>query len=208
MIDPSTFLVDGPEAASVTMVLAHGAGAPMDSSFMETIAQGVAERGVRVVRFEFPYMAQRRVDGRKRPPNPVGVLERCWREVVEAVGSPGDLIIGGKSMGGRIASHVADGLGVRALVCLGYPFHPPGKPERLRTEHLASLRTPTLIVQGERDPLGTKAEVATYDLSGQVQVAWLPDGEHSFRPRVRSGHTERENIARAVELLSDFSVNP
>ena len=99
-----------------------------------------------------------------------------------------------------------DEAGVRGLVCLGYPFHPPGRPERLRTAHLAELRTPALIVQGERDPLGTVAEVEGYELAKTVRLAWLPDGEHSFRPRVRSGHTEEENLQRAVELVAEFAV--
>lgn len=206
MIDPSMFLCDGPAANSPTVVLAHGAGAPMDSPFMEVIARGVAERGLSVVRFEFPYMAGRREGGSRRPPDPAGVLEQCWRDVIEAVGPAGDLVIGGKSMGGRIASQVADEMGVRGLVCLGYPFHPPGRPDRLRTAHLEGLRTPALIVQGERDSFGTEAEVAGYGLSSAVRVAWLPDGEHSFRPRVRSGHTESQNLQAAVELVSDFCV--
>ena len=128
-MDLGEFLVDEAEVAgdaAPTLILAHGAGAPMDSPFMQAVAEQLAGRGVRVVRFEFPYMAQRRRDGGKKPPNRTAVLEDCWREVVAAVGPAADsLVIGGKSMGGRIASHVADELGVKGLVCLGYPFHPP-----------------------------------------------------------------------------------
>lgn len=204
MIERASLRFDGAARASRTLVLAHGAGAPMDSPFMQEIATGVAARGLRVVRFEFPYMAQRRLDGSKKPPNTPRVLEQCWREVIETVGSPEQMVIGGKSMGGRIASQVADEAGVLGLVCLGYPFHPPRRPDRLRTAHLADLQTPTLIVQGERDPFGTRDEVGGYELSAAITTAWLADGEHSFRPRVRSGHTVEENLQRAVELVADF----
>jgi predicted alpha/beta-hydrolase family hydrolase len=176
----------------------------MDSPFMEEMARGVAGRGIRVVRFEFPYMAQRRDGGAKKPPNAARVLEQCWREVLEITGARERTVIGGKSMGGRIASQIADEAEVLGLCCLGYPFHPPGRPERLRTEHLRELRTPALFVQGERDPFGTRDEVASYELSAAIEMAWLPDGEHSFRPRVRSGHTAEENMARAVQLVADF----
>ena len=112
-------------------MLAHGAGAPMDSPFLDTIARGLAERGLRVVRFEFPYMRARRTSGARKPPDREPVLRASWREAIEAAGGggPGRLVIGGKSLGGRIASLVADETGVRGLVCLGYPFHPPGRPE-------------------------------------------------------------------------------
>jgi predicted alpha/beta-hydrolase family hydrolase len=112
--------------------------------------------------------------------------------------------IGGKSMGGRMASMVADELQVRALVCLGYPFHPPGRPQQLRTEHLQSLRTPTLILQGTRDQFGTREEIAEYDLSKAIRVEFLPDGDHSFKPRKSSGVTEMSNIEHAVALMEEF----
>jgi hypothetical protein len=113
-------------------------------------------------------------------------------------------VIGGKSMGGRMASLVADETGVRGLVCLGYPFHPPGQPEMTRTAHLAGLRTPTLIVQGTRDSLGSSADVEGYQLSPQIRIVWLPDGDHSFKPRAASGHTERQHLAAAVAAIVEF----
>ncbi len=113
-------------------------------------------------------------------------------------------MIGGKSMGGRIASMMADELGVRGLICLGYPFHAPGKPDRVRADHLAAIKTPTLIVQGERDPFGTREEVAGYTLGRKIKVSYLPDGEHSFKPRKKSCHTEAENLAAAVKLVAAF----
>jgi predicted alpha/beta-hydrolase family hydrolase len=113
-------------------------------------------------------------------------------------------VIGGKSMGGRIASLVADEARVAGLVCLGYPFHPVGKPDRLRVEHLATIRTPTLIVQGQRDPFGDREEVAGYRLSPAVRVAWAEDGDHSFRPRKASGRTEQQNWTAALEEVVNF----
>lgn len=197
------YLTDGPTSASLTLALAHGAGAPMDSDWMTMVAGAVAEKGFRVVRFEFPYMAERRDTGKKRPPNPQRILEETWRTVIDDLGAD-RLVIGGKSMGGRMASLVADDAGVRGLVCLGYPFHPPGRPEKLRTEHLAALKTPTLICQGERDPFGTKDEVPGYTLSDKIELHWAPDGDHGLKPRKKSGHTEEENIAAAVDAIAGF----
>lgn len=197
------FLFDGPARAPRTIVLAHGAGAPMDSPFMALIAEGLASTGLRVARFEFPYMQATRADGKRRPPNGGKTLEAAWRTVIEALGANG-LVIGGKSMGGRIASMVADDAGVAGLVCLGYPFHPPGRPSQTRTAHLAELRTPALIVQGERDAFGSLDDMVGYDLSPAVRVRWLPDGDHSFVPRKRSGRTEAENIDQALAWVSEF----
>jgi predicted alpha/beta-hydrolase family hydrolase len=191
-----------------TVLLAHGAGQGMDSPFMDAIAGGLADVGLRVVRFDFPYMARARQEGRRRPPDRPSVLSDAYRAVIEQLltqGTPRErLVIGGKSMGGRVASLLADEQRVAGLVCLGYPFHPPGKPEKLRTEHLAQLRTPTLICQGERDPFGNRAEVEGYTLSESIRLAWLPDGEHSFKPRKASGRSEADNLAEAVRLLVDF----
>ena len=196
-------LTDGPAGAPLTLVLAHGAGAPMDSPFMDRIAKGVAGAGWRVVRFEFPYMAARRATGAKRPPDRAPVLLDTWRSVIGDLGAD-TLVIGGKSLGGRMASMIADEAEVCGLVCLGYPFHPPGRPDRLRTAHLESLETTALILQGERDPLGRADEVPGYSLSDAISVAWLPDGDHSFKPRKASGHTEDGNLALAVERICGF----
>jgi predicted alpha/beta-hydrolase family hydrolase len=107
-------------------------------------------------------------------------------------------------MGGRIASLVADECGARGLVCLGYPFHPPGEPQKLRTAHLAGLRTPALIVQGTRDPFGTPDDVAGYRLAPGIRIVWLEDGDHSFKPRASSGHTEAEHLRTAVAAVAGF----
>lgn len=202
-------LIDGPTNAPVHIILAHGAGAPMDSPFMDAFAAGLARHGLRCVRFEFPYMAQRRTDGKKRPPNPAPVLLQTWRDVLSDFASL-PLVIGGKSMGGRMASMLAreredSGNPLKGLVCLGYPFHPPGKPEKTRTEHLKDIQTPTLIIQGERDTLGNRDEISRYRLSAAIRFAWMPDGDHGFKPRKASGHSEKENLNAALETLVRFT---
>lgn len=201
---PDNFLIDGPLDAPLTVILAHGAGAPMDSPFMQVIAEGLAASGWRVLRFEFPYMQKRRHDGKRRPPDRAPVLLDHFRSVVAGAGDPARLVIGGKSMGGRMASLIADELGVAGLICLGYPFHPPGKPEKLRTAHLATLATPTLILQGTRDALGSQTDVEGYELSPAIQLAWLEDGDHSFKPRKSSGRSETENLSEAVTMAHEF----
>lgn len=202
--DSISFQFDGDENAAHTIVLAHGAGAAMDSPFMNEMAGELAKAGLRAVRFEFPYMAKRRVDGKKRGPNRAPELIDCYGEVVRALGAPEKLIIGGKSMGGRIASMVADDLGVAGLVCLGYPFHPPGKPENLRTEHLKTLNTPALICHGTRDPFGAPDEIAGYALSERIGLHWVEDGDHDFKPRKSSGRSQSQNIADTAAEISRF----
>jgi len=194
---------DGPAKAPLTVVLAHGAGAPMDAPFMNAFAEGLAAHGHGVARFEFPYMAQRRQGGKKRPPDRQPVLLDCWHQVIDTLG-PDRLVIGGKSMGGRMASLIADETNVRGLVCLGYPFHAPGRPEKPRTEHLASLRLPSLIVQGERDAMGSRERVAEYALSEAIRMYWCPDGNHDLVPRKASGHTKEGNWQAAIDAVCNF----
>jgi predicted alpha/beta-hydrolase family hydrolase len=196
-------LWNGPEDGTL-VVLAHGAGAPMDSAPMTALAKGLAAAGLRVARFEFPYMRARRETGARRGPDREPVLLDTWRAVVQQLGGGERLVIGGKSMGGRMASMIADEVGARSLVCLGYPFHPPGNPEKTRTAHLEDLRTPTLIVQGTRDTFGTREEVAAYRLSPSIRITWLEDGDHSFKPRASSGRTEAQNLREAVEAVTAF----
>lgn len=203
---------DGDKGAPL-YAFAHGAGAPMDTPWMTTVTRLLVEGGLRVARFEFAYMAARRgPEGKKRPPDRQAVLEQRWRDVVAALrkdagikGGRVPLYIGGKSMGGRMASMVADELEVTGLVCLGYPFHPPGKPTQLRTEHLATLRTPGLIVQGTRDPLGNRDEVKSYKLAKSLVVRWIEDGDHGLKPRKKvTGRTEQEALAEAADHILAF----
>lgn len=173
---------------------------------MASLVEALVAVGLRVARFEFPYMAARHV-GARRPPDREPVLRSTWHAVIReltAGTSPSRLAIGGKSMGGRIATMVADELDVGAVVCFGYPFHPPTDAAKLRVAHLEHLRTRTLIVQGERDPFGDRAEVAGYPLSSAIEIAWCPDGDHALRPRRRSGHTEASNLALAASRVVAF----
>ncbi|MDA1090393.1 MAG: dienelactone hydrolase family protein [Proteobacteria bacterium] len=202
-------LYNGPKDAPLTVALAHGAGAPMDSPFMAAFAEALAAAGFRAARFEFPYMRDRRDTGIKKPPNRAPVLLDTWREVIDMLGAD-TLVIGGKSMGGRIASMVAaemeqQGVGVRGLVCLGYPFHAPGKPINPdRLSHLENLKTPALFCQGTRDTLGGRDDVETYTLSKAITMHWLEDGDHGFKPRKTSGFTEAEHWQSALNAIVQF----
>ncbi|MFL6247178.1 MAG: alpha/beta fold hydrolase [Thermoanaerobaculia bacterium] len=178
------YLIDGPDDAAHTFLFAHGAGGAMDASFMNVVARGLAERGIRVVRFEFPYMAARRTSNRRGAPDRQPVLLDTFRQVVEEHGGGGKVIVGGKSMGGRMASMIADEVGARGLLVFGYPFHPPGKPAQTRTAHLEHLRTPSLILQGTRDTFGTRDDVAAYTLSPAIRIEWMEGGDHSLKGRV------------------------
>lgn len=183
----TTFLTDGPEQAKATILLAHGAGAPMDSAAMAASAKALAGAGFRVARFEFAYMASRRDSGARKPPPRAETLKPEYLAAIDALGATGPLIIGGKSMGGRIASMIADELHdagrIAGLLCLGYPFHPIGKPDQLRTGHLESMKTPALIAQGTRDLFGTREEVSGYRLPKTIEILWLEDGDHDLKPR-------------------------
>ena len=199
-------LVSGP-ASGPCLVLTHGSGSGMDSPFMDAIAADLAGHGVAVARFEFAYMATRRDGGKRSPPPPIARLEAEYRDFLAQFPRP-VTAIGGKSLGGRVASRIVDALRKGdqgpALVCLGYPFHPPGKPEKLRTAHLETLRSPALIVQGDRDPFGGRDEVEAMCLSPNIAFHWLADGDHSFEPRKKSGETLAGNLASAAEAIAGF----
>ncbi len=210
-----SLITEGPGAATAHILLAHGAGAPMTSPFLEKIARLLAERGLAVSRFEFAYMAARREDGKRRPPPRAERLVDEYKAAVaaaaEKLGRATKLLIGGKSMGGRVASLVADELygekRIAGLVCLGYPFHPPGKPEALRTGHLEHLRCPALIVQGERDPFGSRSEVEALKLAPSIRFAWAGDGDHDLGPRGDSGFTRAGNLAAAADAIQAFAAH-
>jgi len=201
------FLFDGPEDASLTILLAHGAGAPMDSGSMNAAAKALAEIGFRVARFEFAYMASRRgPDGPKPPPKAEKVMPE-YEAAIAALAAKTPLVIGGKSMGGRVASMVADKMlaegRIVGLLCLGYPFHPPGRPEQLRTAHLKDLKTPALIAQGTRDQFGTREEVETYALSPKISILWLEDGDHDLKPRKASGFSAADHLRTLAQAVAD-----
>lgn len=203
----TNFLFDGPEDARLTVLLAHGAGAPMDSASMTAAAKALGDQGIRVARFEFAYMAARRTgDGRKPPPKAEKVMPEYMAAIEDLGPTRGPLIIGGKSMGGRVASMVADSAfesgRIAGLLCLGYPFHPPAKPEQLRTAHLQGLKTPALICQGTRDEFGTRDEVSGYALSPSIELLWFEDGDHDLKPRKSvSGFSAADHLRTMAEAV-------
>lgn len=198
MAQMTDYLIDGPDTSPHTFLFAHGAGGAMDTSFMNIVATALAERGFRVVRFEFPYMAARRTSGKRGgAPDRQPVLLDTFRRVVEEHGGGSKVVVGGKSMGGRMASMIADEVGARGLLVFGYPFHPPGKPQQTRTAHLEHLRTPSLILQGTRDAFGTPEDVSNYTLSPAIRIEWLQGGDHSLKGKVP------EAIEEAAVYLSE-----
>ncbi len=199
-------IFNGKKGSHFSVALAHGAGSPMDTNFMTFFAEGLAKHGARVARFEFPYMSERRISGKKLFPNKIELLLKTWHQVIDELGTE-KLVIGGKSLGGRIASLIADEAGVMGLVCLGYPFHPFNRPDKLRINHLKNLKTPSLFLQGDRDNFGNKEEVSAYRLSNNARFHWAQDGDHSFKPRRKSGRSEQQNLDDALDALMVFIEN-
>ena len=192
------------ESNQATFIFAHGAGAGMDHPFMETLAQCLAQKNIRVIRFNFPYMVKQKEENKRRPPDRAPKLLEAFESVIDEYAIKGKVVIGGKSMGGRMASLLENNDKVAAIACLGFPFHPPGKPERFKGDHLSSLSKPCLILQGERDTFGNCTEVQEMALSASIRVDYISDGDHSFKPRKKSGFTEDENLSCAAALLSEF----
>ena len=208
----SELLISTPVQARATLLLAHGVGGGMRGVLLDNVSEGLTDQGWCVVRFEFPYATRRALTGRQSLPDKLPVLLETYRSVVDnvlrQVQQP--LLIGGQSMGGRMASLLGnslynDGL-IQGVVCLGYPFHPLRKPDHLRTDHLRSSQVPMLIVQGERDPMGGCEEIQNYDLSDQIQIRWISDGDHSFLPRKRSGFTHDQNLRHVVRCVDAFMI--
>jgi uncharacterized protein len=191
--------------ASATIVLGHGAGANQLSGFMRMVANGLAERGLDVLTFNFLYMEQAR-----KAPDPKPRLESCYQAVIEAALKhpklkKNRLVIGGKSMGGRIASQVAaaDGTGIDGLVFLGYPLHPPGRPDKLRAEHLKDIERPMLFMQGSRDAFGTPDEIRAILKQQKVKakIYEISGGDHSFKVPKSAGSQEEvyEKVMDEIE---------
>ena len=187
------------------MVVGHGAGAGQASPFMVRTAEGLAARGIAAATFDFPYIAAKR-----HVPDRTDVLERSWRDAIDAarVAFPAlPLFIGGKSMGGRIASHVAaqSADGLSGLVFLGYPLHPPGKPEQRRDAHLPAVREPMLFVQGSRDPFGTADEIRA--LLPRLQDAALHEiagGDHSFKIPGKGAPKPDQVLGLILDAIRDW----
>ncbi len=189
-------------------LFAHGAGAGMDNDFMLKVAEMLAAQQIEVVRFNFPYMQIMSESGKRRPPNRMPILLEYFAEQVSQLDDGLPLFIGGKSMGGRAATMLATEPelknALKGVVALGYPFHPSGKPDKLRIDHLPALQVPALIIQGDRDSMGSQAEIAGYDLPDELELVYLTDGEHSFKPRKASGVTLQDNLVTAVTNMVRF----
>lgn len=199
-------LIDGNENSLATIILAHGAGAPMDSDWMNMLTTYLVKEGLKVVRFEFPYMAERRLNGKKRPPNKKQVLIDTWLEVVNAFKDDAKLYIGGKSMGGRIATLLTD-VPIDGIICFGFPFHAPGKELGERVDDFRSCSFPVLVLQGERDKMGFKEEIEVLNLGNNKQIVWFEDGDHSLKPRKKSGFTLEEHLRLSAKKVLEFIEN-
>ena len=194
--------LDGDGSATL-LVLAHGAGAGMDHPFMHALAEGLAARGIGVLRFNFPY-----AEDHRKAPDRQSVLERTFVEVVAGARvehAPRRLFLGGKSMGGRIASHLAaSGESCDGLVFLGYPLHPPGRPERIRDAHLYEIRVPMLFVEGTRDPFCPldRLETVRARLQAPHALVVIEDGDHSFKVRRSSGRSNADALEEVVAAVA------
>ena len=189
-------------AGAPVLLLAHGAGAPMDSEFMNLLAARLVAEGISVARFEFPYMQRRRAEGGRRPPDRQPVLLAHFAAMLDQMEGP--VFVGGKSMGGRMASLLARERDVAGVIAFGYPFVPPGSDKPPRIDHFRDIRAPLLICQGERDAFGDRQRVTALPLGKKARVVWIPDGNHDLKPRKVSGHDLQGNIALAAELAAVF----
>jgi predicted alpha/beta-hydrolase family hydrolase len=189
-------------AVPAVLVLAHGAGAGQDSPFMVNAAHRLAAHGLDIVTFNFPYMERK-----SRIPNPAAQLEACYRGVIATLSERGALagralFIGGKSMGGRMATHLAaqHHPDVAGVVVLGYPLHPPGAPDKLRVTHLPDITVPVLIIQGERDVFGTPAALEPHvkTMHAPVTLHPVPGADHSLTVRSKRGADVFEDILTTV----------
>ncbi|XQW86157.1 alpha/beta fold hydrolase [Thalassotalea piscium] len=205
MTDIST-LFQKAKQAKASVIFAHGAGAGKNSDFLNFVSEQLVSQGINVLRFNFPYMDKREFDGKRRPPDRMPKLLECLAKVVDDNPTDLPLFLMGKSMGGRVSATFAkmNGEKVKGVICLGYPFHPQKQPEKLRLEPLQKLTKPVLIVQGDRDALGSKDDISHYELSSLCQLNFLPDGDHDLKPRVKSGYTHRQHLDSTITLINGF----
>jgi uncharacterized protein len=199
--------------AGVTLILGHGAGANQLSGFMRLFANGLAERGIDVLTFNFLYMEQ----GRKVP-DVNAKLEACYRAVIAAAGKHkklkgNRLAVGGKSMGGRIGSQVAAGVensdAISALVLLGYPLHPPGRPEKMRDAHLKDIHAPVLFVQGSRDAFGSADELKQAIKTSKLRATLylVEGGDHSLKVPKSAGIPQSQIYENAMDKIRDWLIS-
>ncbi|QJQ97223.1 alpha/beta fold hydrolase [Halomonas sp. PA5] len=188
------------------VLMAHGAGAGQDSDFMRQLREKVAAQGIQVLAFEFDYMRRMQAEGRRRPPPRIDRLVdemALWCDIVSHPQLPAPWL-GGKSMGGRAASLLAARDGAEGLILCSYPFHPPGQPEKTRLSHWPLLSCPMLVLQGSRDPFGTREEAEGYPMPAHARFHFLADGEHDWKPRKVSGRTQASLIDEAAGAIAQI----
>nr|WP_179951244.1 alpha/beta family hydrolase [Halomonas lactosivorans] len=210
---PGRWLVDGlgpleaqGDGSAGRLLIAHGAGAGQHSPYMSELRDALAGQGVQTLAIEFAYMQRMQREGRRIPPPPVDRLVEELSQWCDILTHPqeGTPWLGGKSLGGRVASLLAAREQAAGLVLCGYPFHPPRRPDDLRLAHWPRIACPTLVVQGSRDPFGTRDEVAQYELAVRGRIHWLEDGDHDWKPRQRSGRTQAELIEEGAVVIAAF----
>ncbi len=208
---PSLASVEGGHQPQAVLLLAHGAGAGMDHPVMVQLANCIASESLAVVRFEFDYMVAQRSSGKRRPPDRLEALQRCyerWIFAAKAHYPKIPLFLAGKSLGGRVAcvclAHADQQ--VKGAIAIGYPFHPVGKTEssHWRWAPLQQQQRPVLILQGSRDPFGNAAQLAAWPLPEKVQLHWFEQGDHSLQPTKRSGATQQQYLQQAGALIQQY----
>ncbi|WP_448213292.1 alpha/beta family hydrolase [Colwellia sp. MEBiC06753] len=210
----SSVIIQHAKTPKANVLFAHGAGADKSSDFIVKVSDLLVEQGISVIRFNFPYMDKRLADGKRRPPDRMPKLLDCFIDHINQTSNDLPLFIGGKSMGSRVAAMLTSDMelpldtqlnkSILGTFCLGYPFHPIGKPENLRLEPLTQRDNDILIVQGERDKLGDEIEIAGYQLPELCKVNFLPDGDHDLKPRVKSGFNYSAHIKSAADAIVNY----
>lgn len=208
------FIHDPPNTMPITattprVLFMHGAGAPADSEWMNSVASTLADSALDVYRAEFDYMAKRREDGKKRPPPRADRLLHELEALIRALPDPDrPLMLAGKSMGGRVATRLVarsewpqDLTRPTRVLVFGYPFYAPGKSDRPRIDHLPDALCPIQVVQGTRDPMGSLDEVRQFDLGGEVDIHWVEDGNHDLRPRGLKKDQVLSHLASSVSAI-------
>jgi len=203
---PISTIENSVEKPKALVIFAHGAGADKSHEFMEQVSSALNQHNINVLRFNFPYMDVRLAEGNRRPPDRMPKLLQCFETVISELDCHLPVFLAGKSMGGRVAATLASNkkLNARGVMCLGYPFHPQKKPEKLRLEPLQETQKPILILQGTRDALGSEAEIENYEYSTLCHCVFFADGDHNLKPRVKSGFTHNEHIEAAVNEMVKF----
>jgi len=196
-------LVETPKAF---VIFAHGAGADKSHEFMDNVTNLLNAQDINVLRFNFSYMDVRLAEGNRRPPDRMPKLLECFETVIKDLDTDLPVFLAGKSMGGRVAATLARDktLNVLGVMCLGYPFHPQKKPEKLRLEPLQQTQKPILILQGTRDALGSEEEIFGYEFSEKCHCVFFTDGDHNLKPRVKSGFTHNQHLQESVNEMVRF----